>query len=123
MITVSGWGSTKSVGISLSLSLSFLLFLSWKNRETMCDSKKFLSREREKTGSGFPVPTFLSFFSFFYRFHSLEETRAKAFSFNLGDRWAGREGERFESKLAFLLIAAFIGNRHANSNNDEGGGA
>lgn len=71
----------------------------------------------------FPVPTFLSFFSFFYRFHSLEETRAKAFSFNLGDRWAGREGERFESKLAFLLIAAFIGNRHANSNNDEGGGA
>lgn len=120
MITVSGWGSTKSVGISLSLSLSFSP--GRIGRRCAIPKSFFLERGR-KQGQVFLYQRFFFSFSFFYRFHPLEETRVKAFSFNLGDRWAGREGERFESKLAFLLIAAFIGNRHANSNNDEGGGA
>lgn len=118
MITVSGWGSTKSVGISLSLSLSF----SPGRIGRRCAIPKSFCLERGRKQGHFSCTNVSFFFSFFYRFHPLEETRAKAFSFNLGDRWAGREGERFESKLAFLLIAAFIGNRHANSNNDEGGG-
>lgn len=52
----------------LFLSLSFLLFLSWKNRETMCDSKKFLSREGEETGSLFLYQRFFLFFLSFIDF-------------------------------------------------------
>lgn len=60
---------------------------------------------------------FSSFFFLLVSFPQRDKSKSATPRFNLG-RCGGVEAERFESKLAFLLIAAFIGNRHANSNND-----